>query len=113
MAGPPQKPAANGDSWDEAAIEQALKDLKKLHIAVRNMRQTIPRLSERINASRTPEEMGAATRDARKEVVELKQMMTSPENTKMLERAKQSRKDDPKIKPWRPKDEPNWFMPDE
>lgn len=54
-----------------------------------------------------------AARAAMDEVNEYKKLFTSPENTKILERAKQSRKDNPKgIKPWRPRDDPNWLKRD-
>lgn len=66
-------------------------------------------MHERLSASNNAE----AARAAMNEVNNYKKLVTSPENTKILERAKQSRKDNPKgIKPWRPRDDPNWLNPD-
>ncbi|PSR79903.1 hypothetical protein BD289DRAFT_476371 [Coniella lustricola] len=102
------KPPTNADLWDEAAIEEALKDLRDLHHRVRQMRLTVPKMSERVCASRTTEtgEIREAIGNARKEIDDLKHNMTKPESKKIFEHAKQSRQDDSKdIKPWDPKDE--------
>jgi hypothetical protein len=53
-----------------------------------------------------------STKAAYSEVREYKQLATDEESTKILERAKQSRKDNPKgIKPWRARDDPEWLTP--
>lgn len=53
--------------------------------------------------------MKTAYRDAR----ELKQLMTSEETRRILERAEQSCKDNPKgIKPWYARDDPDWLTID-
>lgn len=36
------------ETWDEAKIEQALKNLNDLHIQLRELRSTIPRMQERL-----------------------------------------------------------------
>lgn len=117
----------SGEQWDEAKLEEALKSLKDLHIKasyfplsivsetvltgpsqMRELRSTIPRLHERLGTSK----VGEATQAALNEIDEYKKLATSPENAKILERAKQSRKNNPKgIKPWRPSDEPDWLDP--
>lgn len=40
-------PAPGAEPWDEARIEQALKTLQDLHIQLRELRSTIPRMQER------------------------------------------------------------------
>lgn len=117
--------ATAAEHWDEANLEAALKNLKDLHIKasqfpplidsqavlngllqMRELRSTIPRMHERLGTSRVSE----ATQAAMDEIGEYRKLATNPENTKILERAKQSRKDNPKgIKPWRPSDEPDWL----
>lgn len=53
-----------------------------------------------------------ATQGALDEVDQYKKKATSPETTKILERAKQSRQQNPKgITPWRPKNDPDWLKP--
>lgn len=50
------------------------------------------------------------TKSAYSEIKEYKQAATNEETTKVLEHAKQSRKDNPKgIKPWRARDDPDWL----
>lgn len=73
---------------------------------MRELRSTIPRLQECAGTSKISE----AARAAMNEINEYKKLATAPENARILEHAKQSRKDNPQdIKPWRPSDEPNWF----
>lgn len=116
MVPPNQKPPA-GEQWDEAQLEQALRRLKDLHIQMRNLRSTIPRMMEPMAiTSSSPEAMFSTIRESTKaaysEVREYKQLATDEESTKILERAKQSRKDNPKgIKPWRARDDPEWLTP--
>ncbi|CAN8096860.1 unnamed protein product [Discula destructiva] len=104
-------------TWDEAKIEQALKNLKDLHIQLRQLRSTIPRMQENLGGPvATAAELAAAirgaTQAARNEVDEYKQKATSPDNTMILERAKQSRAQNPKaITPWRAKNHPDWLEP--
>lgn len=53
-----------------------------------------------------------STKAAYGEVREYKQLATDEESTKILERAKHSRKENPKgIKPWRARDDPEWLTP--
>lgn len=40
--------AAAAQNWDEAKIEQALETLKDLHIRLRELRSTIPRMQENL-----------------------------------------------------------------
>lgn len=110
----PDQKAASGKEWDEAEIEQALKRLGELHHQMRNLRSTIPRAMEPLSIHSSPEATFSALRESTKsacgEIREYKQSATSEETTKVLERAKQSRKDNPKgIKPWRARDDPDWL----
>jgi len=51
---------------------------------------------------------------AYKEVRELKQLMTSEETKNILDRAQQSRRENPKgIKPWYARDDPEWLTVDD
>ncbi|KAJ4424102.1 hypothetical protein N0V82_001150 [Gnomoniopsis sp. IMI 355080] len=109
--------APGAESWDEAKIEQALKNLNDLHIQLRELRSTIPRMQERLggpvaSAGELVTVVKGATQAAFNEVEEYKKNATDPENIKILDRAKQSRNQNPKgIKPWRAKDHPDWLTP--
>lgn len=46
------------EAWDEAKIEQALKNLKDLHIQLRELRSTIPRMQKNLGG---PVTTGKAT----------------------------------------------------
>lgn len=112
MAAQDQKAAA-GQQWDEAEIEKALKRLGELHHQMRNLRSTVPRTMEPLSALSSPqkafEALHESTTSACSEIREYKQAATSEEASKVFERAKQSRKDNPKgIKPWRARDDPDW-----
>lgn len=112
MAAPDQKAAA-GQQWDEAEIEKALKRLGELHHQMRNLRSTIPRAIEPLSVHSSPdkafEALQKSTASACSEIREYKQAATNEEATKVFERARQSRKDNPKgIKSWRARDDPDW-----
>lgn len=49
MVNPNPRPGAVAvENWDEAKIEQALKELKDLHIQLRQLRSTIPRMHQNL-----------------------------------------------------------------
>lgn len=53
-----------------------------------------------------------STKAAYSEVREYKQLATDEESTKIFERARHSREENPKdIKPWRARDDPEWLTP--
>ncbi|POS79031.1 hypothetical protein DHEL01_v202576 [Diaporthe helianthi] len=87
MAASDQKASA-GQQWGEAEIEKALKRLAK---------DTFEALQE-------------SSKTAYSAIQEYKQAATNEETSKVFERAKQSRQDNPKgIKPWRARDDPDWL----
>lgn len=113
MSAPDQKASA-GQQWGEAEIEQALKRLGELHHQMLNLRSTIPKAMEPLSIQSSPkntfEAIQGATKTAYSEIQEYKQAATNEETAKVFERAKQSRKDNPKgIKPWRARDDPDWL----
>ncbi|KAH7041556.1 uncharacterized protein B0I36DRAFT_313019 [Microdochium trichocladiopsis] len=121
-----QKPAEGQDvqmtsddiSQEELQLEQALRHLKLLHIKSRGLRTTIPRMLDTITTGRTPEEVFStfktAVTDAQTEIRDFAELYNSEESRKVLEQAQKSREAEPKgIKPWRHKDDPNWFFLDE
>lgn len=60
--------ASAAETWDEAKIEQALKDLNDLHVQLRELRSTIPRMQERLGG---PVTSGRCLRYSNLELVSL------------------------------------------
>ncbi|KAH7308107.1 hypothetical protein B0I35DRAFT_442888 [Stachybotrys elegans] len=109
---------ANGP-WDEARIEQAMEQLKVLHVKARMLRDTIPRMLEPLaKTHQSPDAIyGAfmkAVTDGRAEVAEFTELMRADASKQALAEAARSRQQDPiGIKPWRHKDHPDWFKLEE
>ncbi|KAK7737839.1 hypothetical protein SLS53_006460 [Cytospora paraplurivora] len=101
MANPNQNPAT-GEQSDE----------------LRNLRSTVPRMMEPMSVPSSSAEavfstVRESTKAAYSEVREYKYLATDEQSTKIFERAKHSRKENPKgIKPWRARDDPDWLTPD-
>lgn len=116
---PAAPPVPSGDdTWDEARYEASLKHLHELHIQLRRLRATVPRMIAPTSESyANPAELYPALQQSLangvKDVKDFKESMTSRETTKVITRAAQSRQKNPLgIKPWRPKDDPNWTRMD-
>ncbi|TLD31673.1 hypothetical protein PspLS_02024 [Pyricularia sp. CBS 133598] len=122
---------AGDDTWDEAKYEASLKHLHELHLQamdesksnqpshqLRRLRATIPRMIAPAteNVANPAELFPALQRSMAsgvKDVKDFKDSMTSRETSKIISRAAQSRQKNPLgIKPWRPKDDPNWTQMD-
>lgn len=112
--------AARDDKWDEARYEASLKHLHELHVKLRRLRSTVPRMIEPAAETRsheTPEELFAALQQSVSkgmgDVKEFKAAMNDETTVKIMERANQGRVKNPLgIKPWRPRDDPNWTKMD-
>ncbi|EMR67261.1 hypothetical protein UCREL1_5741 [Eutypa lata UCREL1] len=105
MSGPgaPGMQTKSKENKDEEEIQQALKQLKLLHIKCRELRTTIP-----------PEEVFQSfmrsVHAAHSEIKDFGDLYNSEESKKALNQAKKSRETNPKdIKPWRAKDDPHWY----
>ncbi|KLU89152.1 hypothetical protein MAPG_08126 [Magnaporthiopsis poae ATCC 64411] len=109
---------ARDDKWDEARYEASLKHLHELHL--RKLRSTVPRMIEPAAESQsheTPEELFASLQQSvtkgMGDVKEFKAAMNDETTVRILERARQGRLKNPLgIKPWRPRDDPNWTKMD-
>jgi len=115
------QPAAssNGeDVWDEQRIEEALKTLKEMHIQLRGLRTTIPRLIAPLTTKQpSPEnlfrEFSTSTGAANQEVQQFRRLMNNEESVKVMEQARKSRAENPKgIKPWKVTEHPDWLTRD-
>ncbi|RYP12693.1 hypothetical protein DL765_007193 [Monosporascus sp. GIB2] len=102
------------EEWDEEQLQQALKQLKLLHIKCRELRGTIPRMLESITTKQTPDEVFQgllkSVQAARSEIKDFGDLYNSDASQRVLSQAKKSREANPRdIKPWRAKDDPHWF----
>ncbi|KAH7349732.1 hypothetical protein B0T11DRAFT_332778 [Plectosphaerella cucumerina] len=103
--------------WDEQRLKESLDQLKILHIQLRELRTTIPRMLEPLRTKQqTPEALfdnfSQAVAASHKEVQDFTELIKDPKSTSIFQYAEQSRKENPKgIKPWTGKEEPDWTTP--
>ncbi|RDL34987.1 Uncharacterized protein BP5553_06918 [Venustampulla echinocandica] len=107
------------DAWDEKRLEEAMARLKDMHIQLRNLRTTIPRLLAPLTTKQpSPEalfrEFSKSASTATQEVQQFRKLMAQEETGKVLEHARKSRSENPNdIKPWKATDHPDWLTRDE
>ncbi|KAM0323317.1 hypothetical protein ACHAQA_008909 [Verticillium albo-atrum] len=122
MANPPASGVKAEDSskqgdWDEQELQESLEHLKLLHIKLRELRTTIPRMLEPLKEKQqTPEALFTSFSDAvttgHREVQDFTQLRKDSKTTRILEHAAQRRQEEPKgIKPWNGKQDPDWMTP--
>ncbi|KAI1503368.1 hypothetical protein F5X99DRAFT_375914 [Biscogniauxia marginata] len=110
--GPPTK--ANDNSSKEEQLEKALKHLDLLHAKCRQLRTTIPRMTEPLPDNQPREVIfkifNSTVHSAQMEIKDFTTLYRSDESKKVLDQAKKSRDANPKgIKPWRARDHPEWM----
>ncbi|RYO74488.1 hypothetical protein DL766_000476 [Monosporascus sp. MC13-8B] len=87
------------EEWDEEQLQQALKQLKLLHIKCQELR-----------ADEVFQGLLKSVQAARSEIKDFGDLYNSDESQRVLSQAKKSREANPRdIKPWRAKDDPHWF----
>lgn len=112
---PSGSPNADDDVWDEERIEKALKTLKEMHIQLRGLRTTIPRLIAPLSIKQpSPEalfhDFSVSASTANKEVQEFRRLMVDEESKKVMEQARKSRSENPQgIRPWLVTEHPDWL----
>ncbi|KAK0099865.1 hypothetical protein ONS95_013307 [Cadophora gregata] len=110
-----QPEAVEGEVWDEERLEKAMKTMKEMHIQLRDLRTTLPRLIAPLTKKQpSPEtlfrEFSASANSAIQEVQEFRRLVTSDDSKKVMEQARKSRAENPKgIKPWKASDHPDWL----
>ncbi|PBP16747.1 hypothetical protein BUE80_DR012601 [Diplocarpon rosae] len=118
--GQPVAPALEGkeDVGEEEQLEQALKTLKEMHIQLRGLRTTIPRLIAPLTSKQpSPEALFRGFSDsanfANQEVQEFRRLMTDEKSVEVMEQARRSRAANPRgIKPWRVTEHSDWLTRD-
>jgi hypothetical protein len=113
-----QEPDIKQEEWDEAQIEDAMKRLKALHVKVRMLRDTIPKmLDPLVQKHSSPDAMFRvfmrAVESAQLDVKEFTELMRDDASREIFERASKSQLDSGLgVKPWRHKDYPDWYTMD-
>ncbi|OLN85501.1 hypothetical protein CCHL11_08093 [Colletotrichum chlorophyti] len=108
----------NNEAWDEEHLELALDELKLLHMRLRGLRTTIPRMIQPLSAKDAkPQEkfeaVMASVATAKKEVQDFQDHRKTDAIAKIMEHAEKRRKEEPDgIKPWRATDHPDWTVKD-
>ncbi|ORY68566.1 uncharacterized protein BCR38DRAFT_423640 [Pseudomassariella vexata] len=98
------------EDGDEEQLQQALKQLKLLHIKCRELRTAIPRILEQATCRSSPENFATVVLNTTTELRDFKTLYTNEESKRVLEQARKSREAQPKnIKPWRASDHPDWL----
>jgi len=113
-----QPPGTDDAPWDEARIEQAMKRLKLLHIKVRLLRDTIPKMiNPLVQKQPSPDAMFSAfmkaVEGAQADVKDFTDLMRDEVSKDVFDQVNKSQRESPLgIKPWRHKDYPDWFTMD-
>ncbi|EXK30148.1 hypothetical protein BFJ63_vAg6344 [Fusarium oxysporum f. sp. narcissi] len=111
--------AAGQDGWDEARLEEAMKRLKLLHIKVRQLNDTIPKMIKPlVQKQPSPDVMFAAfmnsVNEAQANIKEVTDLMRDEKSREIFAQAKKRKEEEPtNIKTWEYYDHPDWFRMDE
>ncbi|KAM0561516.1 hypothetical protein ACHAPJ_003399 [Fusarium lateritium] len=115
-----QAPNGAGEEvWDEARLEEAMKRLKLLHIKVRLLSDTIPKMIKPLLQKQpSPDAMFAtfmnSVNEAQANIKEVTDLMRDDASREVFAHAKQRREEEPTgIKTWEYYDHPDWFRMDE
>ncbi|CZS93719.1 uncharacterized protein RAG0_03874 [Rhynchosporium agropyri] len=104
--------------WDEERLEEAMKTLKDMHIQLRGLRTTVPRLIAPLTTKQpSPDtlfrEFSQSANTANQEVQDFRRLMTADESIKVMDQAKKSHTENPKgIKTWKATEHPDWLKKD-
>lgn len=105
------------DLREEARLEDSLEHLKELHLKLRALRTTVPRMVDPLRTTHSsPDAFFSAFKDsvagARSEIADVRTALTSEDSKKLFDEANTSRQAKPKgIRPWRAGDDPTWTTP--
>ncbi|CAG7560392.1 uncharacterized protein B0J16DRAFT_389376 [Fusarium flagelliforme] len=107
--------AAGQDVWDEQQLEEAMKRLKLLHIKVRRLNDTIPKMIKPlVQKQPSPDVMFAAfmnsVNEAQANIKEVTDLMRDEKSREVFAQAKKRRAEEPEgIESWEYYDHPDWF----
>ncbi|KAL2068117.1 hypothetical protein VTL71DRAFT_16215 [Oculimacula yallundae] len=114
----PQQATSEEGIWDEERLENAMKTLKEMHIQLRGLRTTIPRLISPLTTKQpSPDalfrEFSKSVNTANQEVQEFRRLMNAEDSIKVMEQARKSRAENSKgIKLWKATEHPDWLNKD-
>ncbi|KAI9052265.1 hypothetical protein LZ554_003622 [Drepanopeziza brunnea f. sp. 'monogermtubi'] len=110
-----QDPMDGKDTGEEEQLEQALETLKEMHIQLRGLRTTIPRLVAPLATKQpSPEalfrEFSESVNTANQELQDFRRLMTDEGSVKVMAQASKSRTENPNgIRPWKVTEHPDWL----
>ncbi|KAF9767282.1 hypothetical protein IL306_000147 [Fusarium sp. DS 682] len=105
--------AAGQDDWDEARLEEAMKRLKLLHIKVRQLNDTIPKMIKPL-VQKQPSPFMNSVNEAQADIKEVTDLMRDEKSREIFAQAKKRREEEPTgIKTWEYYDHPDWFRMDD
>ncbi|KAL4732369.1 hypothetical protein ACLX1H_001384 [Fusarium chlamydosporum] len=111
--------AAGQDVWDEQRLEEAMKRLKLLHIKVRRLNDTIPKMIKPlVQKQPSPDAMFAAfmnsVNEAQANIKEVTDLMRDEKSREVFAQAKKRKAEEPEgIESWEYYDHPDWFRLDQ
>ncbi|RGP63121.1 hypothetical protein FSPOR_8811 [Fusarium sporotrichioides] len=114
--------ASNGagqDVWDEQRLEEAMKRLKLLHIKVRRLNDTIPKMIKPlVQKQPSPDAMFAAfmnsVTEAQANIKEVTDLMRDEKSREVFAQVKKRKAEEPEgIESWEYYDHPDWFRMDQ
>jgi len=106
-------PAKDG-LQEEERLQDAIEHLKELHLQLRHLRSVLPRMFEPLNSKPPSPQVfltafSQSIQKTGQEITGFKEAYTSDESKQAFQRAAESRRKNPSgIKPWRPRDDPDW-----
>ncbi|WQF75208.1 hypothetical protein CDEST_00222 [Colletotrichum destructivum] len=106
--------AQDEEAWDEERLELALNQLKILHIKLRGLRTTIPRMMEPLSAKQSSPQIKfdsilGSVAAAKKEVQDFQDLRKSEKITEIMDHAARRRREEPNgIKVWQATDHADW-----
>ncbi|RKF74865.1 hypothetical protein GcM1_237076 [Golovinomyces cichoracearum] len=116
--GQTQKSEFSQEAWDEERLDKALKTLKEMHIQLRNLRTTIPRIIAPLTTQYpTPQilyyEFKKSIKAANKEIQGFRQLMTAEESKQIFFRATTNQVENSEcFRPWAVSEHPDWLNSD-
>ncbi|CAF3511890.1 hypothetical protein SNK03_006961 [Fusarium graminearum] len=114
--------ASNGaeqDVWDEQRLQEAMKQLKLLHIKVRRLNDTIPKMIKPlVQKQPSPDAMFAAfmnsVTEAQANIKEVTDLMRDEKSREVFAQARKRKAEEPEgIESWEYYDHPDWFRMDQ
>ncbi|CAD6501768.1 BgTH12-02017, partial [Blumeria graminis f. sp. triticale] len=104
--------------WDEEKLNKAMATMKEIHIKLRSLRTTIPRLLAPLAVQQpTPDslyrEFSQAIINTNQEIQDFRNIVSAEKSLKVFEHTREYQAKNPRgIRPWKFTEHPDWFVKD-